>query len=213
MTLAYPVQPVVYQVMVNGVQVPDWVLDMEIHQQWGHHEIVQLRVELQRTSNMYGYTPWPDNALVQIVWGRGPQSLNNFYGYMNHYKSGNADTGTGNLQFIYYVIGVSKPMNTDVSKSWGNVTPTYIAKQIAQKYQLRCVVTSTTWLLNTVKQANESDFNFLNRIADKTGYRFWVGNGTLYFIDPAAYIQGAGSQGVPTFTANKSLTVQDTVRC
>jgi phage protein D len=96
---------------------------------------------------------------------------------------------------------------------WGEgVTPTYIAKSIAAKHKLRAVLTSSTWQLNNETQANESDFEFLTRIANKTGYRFWVGNGTLYFIDPGDYIAGSSNQGVPTYTMNKMVEAQDTCR-
>lgn len=207
-----PVQPVIYKVLVNQVVTTDWVLDMDLNQIWGEHEEASLRIELRRTDNMSGYKPWPVNAPVQIIWGRQPVALNNWYGYVNHYRVSDADTGTKNVQYTYSLIGISKPMNTDVSKIWSNVTPTYIAKTIAAKYNFRCVVTSTNWILPTEVQASESDWSFLNRIAEKTGFRFWVGNGTLYFIDPIVYIEGAGSQGVPEFIMNKQPQYQDTVR-
>jgi phage protein D len=207
-----PVQPVVYKVLVNQVAITDWVLDMEIDQCYNEQEQASLRIELRRSDNMSGYVPWPVNAPVQIIWGRQPVALNNWYGYVNHYNVANADTGTKNVQYTYTLTGISKPMNTDVSTVWNNVTPTYIAKTIAAKYQLRCVVTSTNWILPVEVQANESDWIFLNRISQKTGFRFWVGNGTLYFIDPAVYIEGASSQGVPEFIMNKQPQYQDTVR-
>lgn len=211
--MSTPVGPVIYQVLVNGVLVTDFILDVKLDESWGSHDIFTLRIEYQRASNMNTIVPWADNAPVQIVWGRRPDPLNNWYGYVNHKKlSSNADSGTHNLQYTYYCIGMSKPMNTDVTKVWGNVTPTYIAKTIALKYSLRCVVTSTAWVLSSEVQAAESDFCFLNRIADKTGYRFWVSNGTLYFINPAVVLIGAGQQVIPTYTQDKLLDQQDTIR-
>lgn len=210
--LPYPVQPVVNQIFVNNSPAPEWFLDMEVMQTWGEHEMVQLRVEFQRSDNMATYIPWPNNAPVEIVWGRKPAQYQTWYGYVNHHRMGNSDTGNKNLQITYHLVGVSKPMNTDVSKNWGSVTPTYIAKTLATKYNLRCVVTSTDWVIGSIIQANESDFQFLNRMANKTGYRFWVGNGTLYFIDPQVYLSSMGTQGVPSFTYNKALQAQDTMR-
>ena len=211
--MATPVGPVIYQVMINGIVQPDFQLDVQLSQEWGRHDIFQVRVEYNRGFPMQTVQPWPENAPVQIVWGRRPGQLNTWYGYVNHYQmSTNADSGTHNLQFTYIIIGMSKPMNSDTSKVWGSVTPTYIAKTIAAKYNLRTVVTSTTWQLTSEVQAAESDFEFMNRIADKTGYRFWVSNGTLYLIDPAVVLQGAGVQAIPTFSCDKLLTQQDTLR-
>lgn len=209
------VGPVVYNVYVNGVPVvlPQFILDAELIQTWGSHDVFVLRVEFNRDYPMTSIKPWADNAPVQIAWGRKPQALNLWYGYVNHHKlSGNADSGTHNLQYTYYCIGTSKPMNTVNNQFWGSVSPTYIAKQIALQHHLRCVVTTTTWVLPSEVQANESDFQFMNRIANKTGFRFWVSGGTLYFVDPAVVILGAGQTTVPQFRMDKLLYWQDTMR-
>lgn len=208
-----PVGPVVYQVYVNNTLVTDWVLDVEIMQTWGYHDMVVLRIEYNRSYATGTLTPWADNAPVQVVWGRQPQTIVNWYGYVNHHKlSANADSGTHNLQFTYYCLGSSKPMNTVTSKSWGSVTPTYIAQQMATKYQLRSVTTATTWTLANEMQASETDFQYMNRIASKTGYRFWVGGGTLYFIDPAVVLIATAAQLVPNYYMQKNLAWQDTIR-
>lgn len=209
------VGPVVYQVYVNGVPVvlPQFILDAELNQTWGAHDVFVFRIEYNRAFPMNTIKPWPDNATIMVAWGRKPQALNLWYGYVNHHKiSGNADSGTHNLQYTYFCIGTSKPMNSVNNQFWGSVTPTYIAKQIAQQHHLRCVVTTTSWVLQSEVQANESDFQFMNRLAAKTGFRFWVSGGTLYFVDPSVVLVGAGQTTVPTFRMDKRLDWQDTMR-
>lgn len=206
------VGPVIYQVKVNGVIAREWVLDFELNQTWGHHDVMVLRVEYNRAFPMNTIKPWPDNATIEVQWGRKPAALNTWYGYVNHHKlSGVSDSGTHNLQYTYFCIGTSKPMNTVDNQFWGTVTPTYIAKQIALQHKLRCVVTNTSWVLQSEVQANESDFQFMNRIANKTGFRFWVGGGTLYFIDPATVLAGS-TLAVPVYRMDKRLDWQDTMR-
>ena len=208
------VGPVIYQVKVNGVTValPQFILDAELNQTWGRHDIFVFRIEYNRAFPMNTITPWADNATLEVQWGRKPQALNTWYGYVNHHKlSGNADSGTHNLQYTYYGIGTSKPMNSVNNVFWGSVTPTYIAKTIAAKYSLRCIVTSTSWVLSSEVQSNETDFQFMNRIAAKTGFRFWVSGGTMYFIDPATVIVGVGTT-VPQYRMDKRMDWQDTMR-
>lgn len=211
--MAIPVGPVVYQIYVNGTQVTDPALDVSLEQTWGCHDIFSVRIEYNRGAAMNAIVPWSDNAPVQILWGRRPNSLQTWYGYVNHHElKSNADSGTHNLQYTYYLIGTSKPMNNESSYVWGNVSPTYIAKKIALKYHLRSVLTSTNWVLQNETQANISDFAYLNYIADKTGFRFWVSGGTLYFIDPAVILAGTSRQAVPAYRQDKLLTQQDTMR-
>ena len=208
-----PVGPVVYQVTVNGTPVTDIILDVRLDQTWGCHDIFAIRIEYNRGYPMNSIVPWAVNAPVSIIWGRRPNSLQTWYGYVNHHEmKSNADSGTHNLQYTYYLTGTSKPMNNETSYVWGNVSPTYIAKRLALKYHLRSVLTSTTWVLTNETQANMSDFAYLNYIASKTGFRFWVSGGTLYFIDPAVVLAGTSGQAVPAYRQDKSLTQQDTMR-
>lgn len=211
---AIPVGPVVYYIYVNGVLDNSFALDTELRQAWGTHDLFFLRIEVPRTNiNIKKISLWPDNAAVRIVWGRKPADIQTWYGYVNHHTvDANADSGSKAMQITYTLIGTSKPMNTDVNKTWGEVTPTYIARTIAQKYGLRTVVTKTNWILPYEIQANESDFQFLNRIGLKVGYRFWVSGGTLYFIDPAVILAGSNSQGVPKYYMDKTFIRQDTIR-
>lgn len=207
------VGPVIYAVYVNGSPISELPLDARLEQTWACHDLYSVRIEYNRTTAMSSVQTWPTNALVSIVWGRKPGTLNIWYGYLNHYEmNSQSDSGTNTMQITYYCIGTSKPMNSVNSFVWGSVSPTYIAKQMAQKYHLRCVYTSTTTVLTAETQANMSDFNYMNSLADKTGYRFWVSGGTLYFIDPTVFLTGTTRQAVPIYTLNKSLTQQDTLR-
>jgi hypothetical protein len=210
-----PVPPVVYSVLVNGAPTPatDLILNVFIDMCWGNHDLVGIRVEYNRGTNMAAVTPWATNSLVTVIWGQSATSLNTWYGYMNHYEmKSNADSGMHNLQITYYCLGTSAPMNAQLSYNWGNVTGTFVAKTMAKKYGFRCVVTSNSTIINNLQQANMSDFQFMNYLAQKTGYRFWCSNGTLYFVDPMIYFMGNFTQGVTAFQQNKLQTQQDTMR-
>lgn len=208
-----PVSPVVYAITVNGSPVNETVLDVSLEMQWGMHDIMAARIEYNRAEDMSAIQTWPSDALVTMVWGQGPTNLMTWYGYVNHYEmKSNSDSGYHNLQLTYYCIGTSYPMNNQRGYTWGNVTPTFIAKSMAARYGFRCVVTSGASIINGLTQANMSDFQFMNYLAQKTGYRFWCSNGTLYFVDPAIYFQGGYNQGISAFQQNKLQTNQDTMR-
>jgi phage protein D len=209
-----PVAPVVYSISVNGQPVRDFPLDVEVRQSFGLHEMAFIRIEYSRSfSGLNTMALWPENGLVRMVWGRGTQNLATFYGYVNHHRiNSNADSGTKATQVEYVCIGTSKPMNSEATRTWGQVSGTYMAKTIAAEHGLRPVLTATSVVLDYEVQSAESDLAFLNRMAAKTGYRFWVSGGSLYFIDPAVVLAASARQGIPTYRLDKQFTQMDSVR-
>jgi phage protein D len=212
--MAAPVSPVTYRFIVNGRLISEQPLDVELRQEFGMHELFFVRIEYPRVqANQAAIPIWPQNAPVQILWGRGAANSNVWYGYVNHHHvKSNADSGSKALQVTYTCIGTSKPMNSDATRTWGQTSPTYMAKQIAAEHHLRAVLTKTSWVSDYEVQNSESDFVFLNRMAAKYGFRFSVSGGSLYFIDPAVVLAGSTGQGVPIYSLNKSFAALDTVR-
>lgn len=218
MSAADIIGPVVYQVWVNGVyynQAANFIIeDAQLVQEYGQHDLFYLRMEVpsNQAANISTMSIWPDDVPVEVVWGRAPD-LRTFYGYVNHHEIDSAaDSGTNNLQLTYVLIGTSGVMNNAVHKRWEGVTPTYIARMIAAKYNLRAVTSPSVVGLDYAVQVGESDFQFLNRLAFETGYRFWVSGATLYFISPLVAIEGLGQSAIPEFTQTKSITMLDTCR-
>ena len=200
-TISPPVAPTLYSLEIAGSACSDLPYDVELRESWGAHDLVFLRIPVAPgTPYKHLLTAWADNAPVKMVWGRGSVNMSTWYGYVNHHEvASNDDAGMGTIQITYVCIGTSKPMNTEVSKAWPITTPTAIAQTIARKYSLRCVVTSTNFNLPFEMQV-ESDFSFLNRIAAKVGYRFWVSGGTLYMIDPLVLLSGISMYYIPHYT-------------
>lgn len=207
-----PIGPVIYSVKVNGIADLNFPVVIELHQSWGRHDMVVLKVIATKNHSYRKLlSAWPDGAAIELLWGRLPDQLSTWYGYINHktFKSEN-DFGSGTVQVTYYLIGTSKVMNTHKNIAWKNIAPSVIAFKIAKANGLRCVATTTMRPIKYELQAFESDFQFLNRMADKIGFRFWVSGGTLYFIDPAVVIQGANPRFVPHYLIDKVPGQRDT---
>lgn len=56
-----------------------------------------------------------------------------------------------------------------------------IAKKIAGAHRLSAKVQSVPFTYDYMLQHNETDYDFLQRLADQVGYRFWVTGDELYF--------------------------------
>jgi phage protein D len=213
-TVASTVGPVLYQVWVNEVPYGNnpRILDAELCMGFGEHDLFFFRIELPRNMPVNGMTLWPVDTPIRVQWGRTPD-LNTWYGYVNHRQiQAMADSGTKAQQIEYVCIGTSSVLNPDVSRSWTNVSPTYIAKQIAVENSLRAVVSPINWVLDFEQQANMSNFDFLNYIANKTGMRFWCSNGSLYMVQPDIRLTDSLVTNPVTYFCDKTFTKQDTIR-
>lgn len=207
------VSHVVYDVWVNEILYSGPpILDAELWMEFGCHDMFFLRIEMPRGTPLGSLHIWADDTPIRIQWGRQPNT-NIWYGYVNHHQiTSISDSGTKAQQIEYVCIGTSQVLNPDKSRNWTQVSPTYIAKQIAVENNLRAVVSPIDWVLDYEAQANMSDFNFLNKIANKTGMRFWCSGGTLYMVKPDIKLTGNQAAVSPVYQANKLFTAQDTIR-
>ena len=204
--------PVVFQVKINGETVNESPLDFELRQSWGNHDLFFIRLAVvSNKPYKHMLAAWPDGSPVEIVWGRKPHSVSTWYGYINHHESSSTDDqNLGVWQMTYVAIGSSKVLNGHKNRTWKNTTAAGIAQSIARENGLRAITTAQPgWILNEV-QANESNFQFMNRIADKVGLRFWVSGGSLYLIDPLVLLSGASDYIVPQYRVDQMANHQDT---
>lgn len=75
-------------------------------------------------------------------------------------------------------------MKHKLSFSWHFVPYSAIAIILAGLYGLNFVVDFSIDIHDTVQQENESNYSFLQRLAQKIGYEFFVSGDTLYFRSP-----------------------------
>lgn len=97
------------------------------------------------------------------------------WGYLNELNwgevSGSVQKVSGFLtrQLVAYGEGLAMASVTE-SRVWNNVRYSDIAHEIAGKWNLRPVIQETPALHEQVTQSNESDFKFLQRLAQSVGF-------------------------------------------
>lgn len=207
--------PVVYQATVGGVKYSNNppIVDANLQMAYGQHDMLFLRIE-QNRGQMGGNSTtgtWTDGTPISLVYGRAPNNLAPWYGYINHSEvTNNSDSGTNTVQTTYVCTGTSANMNQVRSYNWQNSSPTYVAQQMAQRYGMRAVVTPIGVTFDSEMQ-NQSDFQFMNYLANKYGLQFRASNGTLYMTSPIIAVNGAAG-ATPIFMSNKMAGYQDTLR-
>lgn len=177
----------------NGSWNLDRVHSVEVIGAQGLHEIAILTYGYPRSDSVVP----PEKTQVTITYGRKATGLRTFYGYVNHFEP-DGDRGAGTIRV--WCIGTSLPLNSANPYSWTNVSASYVARVIAQRYQLRPVLTRTREIISHWAQGNENDFEMMNRLAARAGVKFWVTGGSLYFLDPTTLLTEA--QQTPRLVMN-----------
>jgi phage protein D len=103
-------------------------------------------------------------------------------------------------------------MNTQRTRSWKNVSPTSIVRQVGRENGLRTVISPSARRLTYWAQSGQSDFKLVSDLATETGFRFWVEGTTLYFLDPRILLLGQKAQDIPVFTKSQRPGKYDTLQ-
>lgn len=157
------------------------ILRAEIREGIGSHQIAILDYPIP-ASNFTEFAP--ELTPMAYRWGTSPLDVRTFYGYVNHHEYVDSAMSDSDRYLRFYCVGTSQPMNNPWPTSWRDVTASYIARLVAERHGLRAIVHRSQTLLPYWTPGQDSDFAMMNRLAEETGYHFWVDGATLFFIDP-----------------------------
>jgi hypothetical protein len=191
---------------ISGTRINNFINRVEVRESYGTHSMAIVDVTTGAASTAY-----PELAPVVLDYGRSPNDIVRWYGYVHH-SSVVASHGTTSVTTRYVCIGTSLPLNIQRTRSWKNVSPTSIARQVGRQNGLRTVISPSTRRLTYWAQSGQSDFKLLQDLANEVGFRFWVEGTTLYFLDPRILLLGQRTQNIPVFYKNQKPGVLDTLR-
>ncbi|WP_019503906.1 phage late control D family protein [Pleurocapsa sp. PCC 7319] len=124
------------------------------------------------------------DAEVEIKFGYGSQTKTIMLGIITAVKidfpsGGSPQVEVSGFDLSYRMMKEKKP------RSWNDKKDSEVIRNIAQEYQLTENIDDTgSQHEQIVKQEKENDFEFLNRLAERNYYEFFVFNKTLYFRKP-----------------------------
>lgn len=212
-----------FDVFVNGIQLKAYASKVQIFQETNSHPVAILDVLYIGSGSVQGTKgtrlAWrylPEQTPIQINYGMKPSYLSAFLGYVASYtliKSG-TDVGYNGLiatHVQYTIVGASQVMQSTVNYAWKHTTPSGIASAIAAKNGFRAIVHPYTSAIDYRLQ-NISDFQFLTQLANEIGFRFYVDNTDLYFVNPKLILDNTNTRNVPQFWTYNTPGLWDTVR-
>lgn len=210
-----------FQVEVNGAAYPYYASNLQIIQETDMHTVTLLDVLYKGPGSSRGNTKarssWSylkEQTPVRITYGMYPTYTTELLCYVASYKvlkttKDPVYAGIITTRVQYTLVGVSMNMQSTVNYAWKHISPSAIASRIAVKNGLRAIVHPYRAVYD-YRMQNASDFQFLCGLADEIGYRFFVDNTDLYFVDPNLVIQNPQGN-IPQFWALNTPGVYDTL--
>lgn len=199
-----------------------WLAGVEVYQAENAHQVVELTV-------MHTYNPafpaqrwrtpagsvWAENTPVHLRWGWYADDSADWVGYVasSRVLASESDRRYGHavqVPVIYTLTGASMRMQNRRNRTWRGTTASATARQIAQEYALQPRVDTTDVVTEQSTQAC-SDWQYLCDLADRSGYRLYCDNSTLWFVDRRT-VMPASDGSVPTFWQRKAPGVIDSLR-
>jgi phage protein D len=174
-------------ITIHGVEV-DYtsVVGFTLTLEEGKHDVCAIRVRGLHPKAITDYIDAP----VRVSLSSGPGRRQEFCGYIM-YVEPTSITKAGFINQSPFqeanlvCFGVSMLMKETVSRVWNNLSVTAIAQFIADKYSFSIDVKKSTYTFPRIVQAVESDWAFLNRVAEMYGMRMSVHGTHMHLWDPA----------------------------
>lgn len=203
------VSPVLSATSALG-QFPGTLLSGSVMLGYEKHSLAILRYAFSTSDKSSRVPTMAERTPVKVVYGRGVQGTEIFYGYVNHHEVLPADSLRTYI-VEYTLIGASLPMNQQDTRSWSDVSASYVVKDIAGRHGFRTFLHRHERVRDYVVQDGVSDMALLRRLAEETGYRAWCHNGTLWFVDPRVLIAGPKTDDIPSYRMDRTPGQTDTM--
>jgi hypothetical protein len=144
---------------------------------------------------------WVTGTPVHLQWGRSPNQVTDFYGYLvsttRHWSQGDRSALSSRFMDVW-CIGASMWMRNGYTGSFGNQTGASIAESLANEFRLSIDSTPTTFAWPAKNAAGVSAWSFLAELAKADGRILACNGTTLRYTSPTALLD-RGVSSVPTF--------------
>ncbi|MFE9834040.1 hypothetical protein ACFYP4_02655 [Streptomyces sp. NPDC005551] len=202
------------------VLLPFYIKELVVHSEEGMHQWAQLTVRYYLSSGMrtaLGSLPpslwWAEDKPVRITYGPRRAISKEFVGYVVSPELISDATDPAPhvegqmLDVRYTLLGATKPLQTTRARTWSTCQAQYIVRELASANGLNALVGKHPRVFEQRQQA-ESDFHFMQRIADEVGWRLVADGSTIYFTDPRTPL----TSQTPLFRQNATAGLQDTMQ-
>lgn len=165
----------------------------ELHQKAFEHDV--LVMTYPRTS-----TSWVNllktGTPLTFTWNQHGMTTT-WAGYVSHVTKDNSNQKLKEMKV--YCIGASYVLKTRSTRTFKNKTVTEVAKTIAKDFGLKFVGEPSSRKFDQLSMTGESYWAFLQSLAKRIGYGFFMQNATMY-MRPLDKLLNANTNTAPVFT-------------
>lgn len=180
MTVKIPISRVAF----DGKPYSITPLSCNIYQSVGQHEQVEIKM-----TPVQGMTLM-DGAYKTLSFAWDVNSAGRFFGYVTDYSVGSRQSTTGTVVSVT-AMGVSSVMKTGRPRFFTNSTVGDVIARIASEAQLGFVdeFGKAHYVWPQLAQTDESDWEFINDLANREGSQLLITDGVVRLIDPLNVLQ------------------------
>lgn len=180
--------PGFFRISMPTVDLPKGRIDylsLEVHQKVLEHDTATIRIRSVRTSWFnYFQSGTPIRITYWSGWNRNQKQT--FVGYVTRVRLVTAGENNHYEREILCV-AASRVLRKADQITYSNKTPSEIVTEIGRKFRLDVVTRQDGLRRETSVQSGETYWQFLNRLAKKTGYVLRAEGTTLYFLPLVEY--------------------------
>lgn len=171
----------VADIAAAGMRLARPVRNVSVRMATGGHTLVIVSTGLDaRPTSAHAYIP--EGTAVRMTWGNTGTRTSYWYGYCHHHQA----AADGTVEYV--LIGTSALFDTDSTRTWRDVTASYVIRTLATDAGLRVFARCTPQLLDYVGPGADTDWQLMQQLADDAGYRLWADNATVYLTSPREVI-------------------------
>lgn len=123
-----------------------------------------------------------------------------YHGYIDVGSPGRVSGGSQGRSTTVYLMGETNVMRNSHARSWRAINPYNIARDVLDEYQLGLEMDQYEGVMQFISQTGEeSDWQFLVRLADEMGYAMVSDGVVIRFVNVFRELQRAPSRRCPVF--------------
>jgi hypothetical protein len=177
----------VYGFTLNGEPLDVLAQSASVKLTEGQHDQATITVSSPTLTTTENLTDMP----ISFRWGANPR-IETFNGYVMDVKEETAQGSNVSLTFTMSILGATKAMFDGRPHFWSNKSIPSAVKDLVSQNQLGYSGHTHSYLWNALGQTSESDWAFVNKLADRIGWMITNRYGVVLLHDPVKLFTESG---------------------